>query len=164
MSEVAERPPGADEVEIILQRAAPGEVEKGELVEEAGLAADELRASIEWLREHEGLEETDSGYRLGADEASAKRAEDPAPDFHPKPATTAGPALAAHVRSHFEVVCSFPTVSDERDDVAVAKAQAISTEIGNVLAAAMPHLSFHVNVSRVDAYDDPRTLFPLSGE
>jgi hypothetical protein len=166
---VSERPPGADAVEIILQRAALGEVEKAELVEEAGLATDDLREAIDWLEEQGQLVVTDTGYRSagGDDEPTGPEAAHPSEDepLEPVPEQEApGPAMTAHVRSHFEVVCSFGRSPGESDGAAVKKAQAIANEIGNALSAAMPRLDFHVEVSGVDAFDSPRSLWPPEDE
>ena len=156
-----ERPPAADEVELLLQRAAPGEVEKEELISETGLPNDELREAIDWLREHGNLEDTENGYRLPEGSASGEApADEHEPEHEPEHEEEPGPALTAHVRSHFEVVCSFGRKPGETDDASLAKSQTIAAEIGNALSMALPKLDFHVSVLRVDAFDSPRPLFP----
>lgn len=169
MADVEVRPESADEILIVLTRASPGAVEKDEILAEVGMSTDEVRDGLAYLEAEGEIEETRSGAfkfmeqgsaaaeaASGADRVSAALGgdDDEAP----------GQALDAHVRSTFEVACSFRRQHGEGDDVALQKTQAISIEIGNALAAAFPRLEWHVEIAGVEAYDKPRSLWPPSDE
>jgi hypothetical protein len=167
------RPEAADEILIVLTRAAPGAVERDEILAEVGLGSDEIRDGLEYLEKEGEITETQSGSFKYQEEGSRPAAEPHEPGDRIAAALGAnhadadeppGPALDAHVRSTFEVVCSFRRVAGEGDEVALQKSQAISIEIGNALAMAYPRLEWHVELAGVEAYDKPRSLWPPSDE
>lgn len=160
----------ADEIEILLQRAAPGSIEKAEVVSETGLGTDEVRAGVAHLEEQGRARETDYGELTWAGDGDNPASDDDdsalirendltgrLADLHAD-----GPALSGQVRSTFEIVCSFGRAPGDSDNSAILKTQAIAEEIGNALGAAMPRLDFHVDVRRVDTFDSPRTLWPVA--
>lgn len=173
MADLDVRPEAADEILIVLTRAAPGAVERDEILAEVGLGTDQVRDGLAHLENEGEIEETASGAFKFVEEGAHSKpnagepgdaiervlgaglTDDQEPD---------GPALDAHIRSTFEVVCSFRRVSGESDDVALQKSQAIAVEIGNALAMALPRLEWHVEISGVEAYDKPRSLWPPSDE
>lgn len=163
-----ERPEFTDEVEIVLQRAAPGAVEKIELEEETQLPSEALRSAIEWLEGNGEIRSTDDGFIWGNGngEGPAETLSEGAPS-EPSIAEdgqVVGPALAAHVRAGFEVTCSFGRKPGDSDAAAIQKAQSIATEMGNALARALPKLAFDVQVKKVDAFDNPRPIWPAEND
>ena len=159
-----ERPDSADEIEVLLQRAAPGALEKGELVDQVGLTTDELREGLGWLEAQGQVKYTEDGDFDGyvwVEEGAAPREPDAPADEEEDdddPRAAPGPALDAHVRARFQVVASFSGSSS--DDASIRKAQVLADEIGNALAIAFPKLALHVDVEAVEAFDNPRALWP----
>lgn len=151
-------------MQLILERAAPGEVEKGELVEEVALPTDELRDALAWLIENHEIEETDAGYRSlreGAEpEVSAAGKDKPEREEEHVDEEPTGPGLDAHVRASYTLVGSFPRSPDEDDERSLAKAQHLATQIGNVMSRALQGVSFHVEVANVEVFDRARPLWP----
>lgn len=161
-----ERPDSADEIEVLLQRAAPGALEKGELVDQVGLNTDELREGLAWLEAEGQVKYTEEGDFDGyvwveegeAPAAAGEEESESEADDDDDPRAAPGPALDAHVRARFVVVASFSASSS--DDGSIRKAQALADEIGNALGMAFPKLALHVDVEAVEAFDNPRPLWP----
>lgn len=173
MADLDDRPESADEILIVLQRVAPGAVERDEILAEVGLGTDEVRAGLAYLEKEGEIAETQSGSFKWVEEGSQPTTEPGgtaevervlggglADDDQELP----GPALDAHIRSSFEVVCSFRRNAGESDEVALQKSQAIAVEIGNTLSMTLPRLEWHVEIAGVEAYDKPRSLWPPSDE
>lgn len=166
------RPDSADEILIVLTRAAPGSVERAEILSEVGLGTDAVRAGLSFLEEEgEVIETAEGDYKYVDKDEKPSAATEPSDrvasalgagltDDEEPP----GPALDAHIRSTFEVTCSFARAGSENDSVALEKSRAISVEIGNALAMAFPRLEWHVEIAGVEAYDKPRSLWPPSDE
>jgi hypothetical protein len=160
----SERPPAADEIEIFLQRAAPGAVEREEIVAETGMDTDDLRDGLAYLTEEGSIRETKDGFFQVADgdepPATASDEEDAAAPTLADDDDPAGPALTgAQLRANFEVICTFGQDPGASDKAALLKTEAIRNEIGNALGAALPKLDFHVEVTAVDAFT-ARPLWP----
>jgi hypothetical protein len=160
-----ERPDLTDEVVVVLQRVHPGEMEKGELIEETGLTDSDLREVISYLEETGELDPKADGYRWNdrSEPADIPGLADPDNEdleesLQPSDAQAAA-GRAEQARTELTVLASFTKGPGMSDKALVTKAQQVATEVGNVLAAAMPQVDFHVEVSSVEAFT-PRPIWP----
>lgn len=164
---MAERHELADQVLVILKRAWPAEVEKEDLIEQAGLPPDDLRGALDSLREANELDESGSHFAWLNPDDPERTGDGPAPTPDPdEPEANAAPSrteLPDHsgrtVRVTLELVGSFAPGRGQTDEAMVSQAQKVAEEVGNVLGRAIPALGANVGVKRVDVYDSPRPVF-----
>lgn len=168
-----ERPEGADDIVILLQRAEPGAVDRDEVFAESGLTSDKARAAIAFLVEEGEISETKDGSLMSGDGEP-----EPDQDYETPPtdqladalarnhagdeaaaAAAAADSPAGQVRTTLTVTSTFNRAAGESDQAVLQKAQVIADEVGNALGMAFPKLDWRVEVSGVDAFDT-RPLWP----
>lgn len=156
---------GAGHVAALLQRVAPEALDSADLLAESGFESDELRDAIKELEDEGLVEGAEDGYRYIdtaerlATQVQIAEPQSDAPDSEEE-VLPDGPGADTHFRVSIAVLATFGKARGDTDDAASKRAQAIAVEAGNVLAAAMPNLHFHVEVQRLEAFDKPRQLWP----
>lgn len=164
----AERHPLADQLLVLLKRAWPGEVEKNDLVEQSGLAPNDLRDALDQLRRDGELDESGDNYAWrNPDDPEREGRWEPAPGGDESPEEEASlehrlslpDHTGRHVQVAFTITGSFAPSRGQSDDGMTGKAAKIAEEIGNILGQVLPSLGANVTVSKVQVYDSPRVVF-----
>lgn len=164
----------ADEVVLILQRAYPGEVEKGELLDQSGLSDSDLREVLHYLAEEGQLDPDAQEFKWrdpsgagGAPPSEDYPAEDPDEEPGDDPgeqptveATTPATDGSLLARMTLEVVVNFSRSPGESDDALNRKALQVSKKVEEAIRSDLPRLGVSVQVDRLEAWGAPRVIFP----
>lgn len=168
----AERHPLTDQVLVVLKRAWPAEVEKDDLIEQAGLSMNDLGQVLEQLRRDGELDESGEQYawrnpddpeRTGTTVTPGAEEEPDAGDEDLASRMQLPDHTGRHVQVSFVVDGSFAPARGSTDQAITNKAAKIAEEIGNLLGKALPTLGANVTISKVQVYDKPRVVFDAEG-
>lgn len=146
----------ADQIEVALTRAYPHELEKGELADQTGLNAVELRGGLAVLRRTGKLNENGEGFALqrNGDEPArvplpsgeAETAEEPVPEGErppdPEGAVTRAAALGAPgsgptFRAEYRLRMAFAGARGESNEAAWDEGLSVETRIADLLAEGL---------------------------
>lgn len=163
-----ERHWAADPIEVELQRAAPGRVEKAELVDLTGIETDDLRAGLASLEAEGRIGEDGDGYFLMSDgkEAGPPPPDPDVPEDAPRgtpsdvanAAALQAPGAGPSYRATYGLQLAFAGArGGKRDDAAKETAQQLEEMIADAVNGAVG-IGVSVELTDLEAFDSPRRI------
>ena len=168
---MSQAPELADQVLVILKRAWPGEVQKDDLVEQAGMSPGDLSRCLAYLESEGELDLTAEEYRWnnpedgdGGREALTESEDEGEEEPIPASRLDLPDHSGRTARVTLELTGSFTPARGQSDEGNLRQAQYIAEKVGNVLGQMMPGLGANLEVRKLEVFDSPRVLFDAEAE
>lgn len=152
----------AEQISMILRRAAPDQLEKAELLDQSGLQVDEFRVGVAELEsaglldeaaDHYGWRPPGSGPTAPPPDSDEAEEADAAPRVRDVEPIANAPATGPTYRADYRVVVQFAATRGEgRDEAALKRATTIGERLAEFSGGA-------VEMDALDAFDAPRRVF-----